>query len=96
MIWHLFFGDLSRTEKLSEIKLPSFVFLFFFIGKQKHIFFMKIFLFVFRTKQFKDDSEDFTQSIKLKVGNRPAEDLKTLSYHISCFNLLSFDEFFQV
>ena len=22
MIWHLFFGDLSKSEKLSKIKLP--------------------------------------------------------------------------
>ena len=22
VIWHLFFGDLSQSEKLSEIKLP--------------------------------------------------------------------------
>ena len=45
-----------------------------------------------QSKQFKD----ITQSIKHKVGNKPAQDLKkTLSYHIFCFNLLSFDEFFR-
>ena len=49
-----------------------------------------------QSKQFKDDSEDITQSIKHKVGNKPAQDLKkTLSYHIFCFNLLSFNEFFR-
>ena len=90
------FVDLSRREELSEI--PSFVFLFFFIGRQKQFFSWRFFFFVYNLHAWSNLKiiQKILQSIKLKVDNKPAQD-QTLSYHtISCFNLLPFDEFFQV
>ena len=76
------FGDLSRSEEFSEIKVPSFVFLFFFIGRQKQFFSWRFFFFIYNLHA---SDEDFQKILHFTVNKTGQQTCTRLDFVISYF-----------